>query len=291
MRCGLAWECPVCRSVIQSERAGEVLHAVEWHRARKGQAYLVTLTIRHGLGHNLREMRKGVALAWRKVQAGRAWLEWKERAGVIGTVRALEVTHGHENGWHPHIHVLVLGDRANAREMESWRAHLSARWQVAVESTLGREHVPTDRRGCDIRPSRKADYLTKLGLEIAGSAAKDGRKKNRSPLQIAEHFVRTDNVDSALLWRRYAEQMHGARMLTWSRGLRALVGLDVERTDDEIVNDDTAVEFVAVLPAAVWDQLARVKEGPLRVLFAVERYGADAARRLCFALIAGRAPP
>ncbi len=291
MRCGLAWSCPVCRSSIQAERATDVLAAVEWQRARRGEAYLLTLTIRHGLGHDLKAMRKGVANAWRKVQAGRRWVEWKERIGLVGTVRALETTHGSAHGWHPHIHVLILAKKASARDIESWRAQLSAWWQVAVTNTLGAAHVPNDRRGCDLRKSRKSDYLTKLGLEVAGSEAKDGRAGNRSPMEIAEHFTTTGDVDSAILWRRYTEDMHGARMLTWSKGLRAKVGLGRERTDEEIIADDSAVTFVVLMPPAVWDALSRVPGGPLRVLEAAERDGAEGAQRAYNQLLRGRAPP
>lgn len=291
MRCGLAWECPVCRGVIQSERASEVLQAVTWQRARKGEAYLLTLTIRHGLGHDLKAMRKGVANAWRKVQAGRAWTEWKDRIGMIGSVRALETTHGSAHGWHPHIHVLILAKRAPLRDVESWRAQLSAWWQRAVERSLGAEHVPNDRRGCDLRRSMKSDYLAKLGLEVAGSEAKDGRNGNRSPLEIAEHFAATGDHDSALLWRRYAEDMAGARMLTWSKGLRARVGLNAERSDEEIANDDAEVTTLAIMPGPVWDELSRIPGAPLRVLETCERLGEIAAQNLVNQLLAGRAPP
>lgn len=291
MTCGLAWECPVCRATIQAERAKEVLAAVDWHRARRGEAYLVTLTVRHGLGDDLATMRKGVANAWRKVQAGRAWLEWKARAGVVGTVRALETTHG-EHGWHPHLHVLVLGKRASDHDVESWRAQLSARWQVAVSATLGQDYVPTDRRGCDVRVSRKSDYLAKLGLEVAGSSEKRGRRKNRSPLEIADDWVSREDWRDGVLWRKYAKGMHGARMLTWSKGLRAAVGLGVEKSDEELAALEEQYTPVARIAREVWDELVRVPGGPLRILEYLERRGLEGLELYVTATITrGRAPP
>jgi hypothetical protein len=290
MTCGLAWECPVCRAAIQAERAKDVLTAVEWHRARRGEAYLVTLTVRHGLGDDLKRMRQGVANAWRKVQAGRAWLEWKARAGIIGTVRALETTHG-AHGWHPHLHVLVLGKRASERDVESWRQQLSARWQVAVGATLGQDYTPTDKRGCDMRVSRKSDYLAKLGLEVAGSSEKRGRHANRSPLEIADDWVSRDDWRDGVLWRKYAKGMHGARMLTWSKGLRAAVGLGVEKSDEELAALQEAYTPVALIGREVWDALVRIKGGPVRMLEYIERRGVEGLHIYLEAFVRREHPP
>lgn len=292
MTCGLAWGCPVCRATIQSERAKEVMATVDWHRSRGGETYLVTLTVRHALGHNLRTMRKGIANAWRKVQAGRAWGEWKQRIGFVGSIRALETTHG-GNGWHPHIHVLILAKRATPACVESWRAQLSARWQLAIEATLGREHRPNDAKGCDMRVSRKADYIAKLGLEVAGSSGKRARGGNRSPLEIAEDWTSKWDADDGILWRTYAKQMQGARMLTWSRGLRAAVGLGAERTDEELAALDEQYRPAALIERHVWDALAKVKDGPVRALEAMEQGGIDALDTLLGRLVGFgvRAPP
>lgn len=291
MTCGLAWGCPVCRAKIQSERAKEVMQTVEWHRSRGGETYLLTLTVRHALGHNLRTMRKGIANAWRKVQAGRQWGEWKQRTGFVGSIRALETTHG-AHGWHPHIHVLILAKRASEADVESWRKQLSARWQLAVERTLGAEHRPTDRKGCDMRVSRKADYIAKLGLEVAGSAGKRARRGNRSPLEIADDWTTTWEHDDGVLWRTYTKQMQGARMLTWSKGLRAAVGLGAERTDEELAALDEQYQPVMLIQAHLWDRLVRVPNGPVRVLEAMERGGPDALDRMLGRLLRQeRGPP
>lgn len=291
MTCGLAWECPVCRATIQAERAKEVSAVSNWHRARGGETYMLTLTVRHGLGDDLKRVRQGVANAWRKMQAGRAWLEWKARAGVVGTVRSLETTHG-AHGWHPHLHVLVLGKPASERDVESWRRQLSARWQSAVSSTLGQDYTPTDRRGCDMRVSRKDDYIAKLGLEVAGSAEKRGRRKNRSPLEIADDWVHGEDWRDGVLWRKYAKGMHGARMLTWSKGLRAAAGLGVERSDEELAALEEAYTPVALVSREVWDELVRIPGGPLRVLEYVERRGVEGLMHFVTAYVRReRGPP
>jgi hypothetical protein len=282
MRCGLAWACPVCRSVIQAERANEITQVVEWHRDNGGEGYLLTLTLRHGVGDDLKRLRRGVADAWRRMQGGRQWLSFKLFAQVEGTVRALETTHGAANGWHPHIHVLILAKKASPETVELWRSQLSVRWQRAIELTLGREHLPSDRRGCDLRPSRQSDYLAKLGLELAGTSAKDGRDGNRSPLEIGAHYAETRDLESAALWRTYAKGMKRARMLTWSRGLRAAAGLGRELTDEEIVAEEEKrddVQMIVSVGGFAWDRLVRVAGAAVRALELAESHGAEAAVR------------
>jgi len=46
---------------------------------------------------------------WGYMTAGRQWIQFKETFGLVGTIKAVEVTHG-GNGWHPHIHVLFFVD-------------------------------------------------------------------------------------------------------------------------------------------------------------------------------------
>lgn len=272
MRCGSVWSCPVCRATIQRERAADLIAAVAWHRKTTSGVYMLTLTVRHAMGDDLARIRRGVANAWKKVQQGKSWIRWKSRVGFVGSVRALEVTHG-RNGFHPHLHILLLARNAQPRTLERWRQELSVRWQHAVERTLGAEHRPNDRRGTDLRRTKKDDYLAKLGLEIVGTAAKRGRQGSRSALEVAADYTHAPNERDAGIWRSYADGMRGARMLTWSKGLRAAAGLGVERTDEEIVNDTEAGTVAWTIAPASWKVIIGVKNGPLRLLEALENDG------------------
>lgn len=256
VRCGLVWVCPVCSATIKAERANEVRKLYEWHKANGGNVLMLSLTVRHALGDDLKEVRKGVAHAWRLLQSGKHWQYLKREIKLVGTVRALEVTHG-EHGWHPHLHVLLLVPEMKPAQVTALRARLSARWTSAVDRALGRAHVPIDHLGTNLVPAHKADYITKLGLEISDVGNKAGRKGNRTPWEIAADYGVEDLPRDAALWKHYAHSMRGARMLTWSRGLRKAAGLGKEATDIEIVRQEEALAAVAVLviPAKVWDYI------------------------------------
>src|SRR6185436_16024546 len=248
MRCGLVWECPVCALAIKTGRADEVQRAIEWHGADR--AYLLTLTVRHGVGDDLKAVRQGVAKAWRRVQSGAPWKRLKADMGFVGSIRALEVTHG-AHGWHPHLHVVLLTRELAPAVLESYRARISIRWQHAVESVLGRAHAPLDKAGCDLRGCHNAEYLTKLGLELTAPAEKRARGGNRSVNEIAADFVATQSETDKRLYQRYCTGIYGARMLTWTKGLRRAAGLLEERSDEEILEDfDTESVVVATLTGA-----------------------------------------
>ncbi|MBX3704576.1 MAG: protein rep [Steroidobacteraceae bacterium] len=264
MRCGSVWACPVCSAAIRAERAAEIGQLYRWQLERGGEILMLTVTVAHGMGDDLRTVRQGVANAWRTVQQGRAWKELRSLYWLSGYVRALEVTHG-RNGWHPHLHILLCLDKPlSDRARELMRRSLSARWQLAVSRVLGAQHRPNDGNGCNLRPAHEAEYIAKLGLEVADVHTKGAKRGNRTPWQIAAEY-QAGNRNYGVLWQAYARGMLGARMLTWSRGLRVACGLVPELTDEEIVNAEDAepTERVMLLPAVVWREL---RDGPAWLL-------------------------
>ena len=94
--------------------------------------------------------------------------------GVIGQIRALEVTHGRKsgsnNGWHPHYHVLQFGgvgvDLAlfEPAQMTDWQVRLYLRWANACKlAGLGE---PSYLHGLKLDNGEKAgEYVSKWGLE------------------------------------------------------------------------------------------------------------------------------
>lgn len=278
MFCGSVWECPACGFRIRAKRAEEVKRAVEWHG--RDRAHLLTLTVRHGLGDDLKSIRTGVATAWRRVQAGASWKRLTERIGLQGTIRSLEITHG-GNGFHPHLHIVLLADEMDAVMLEAARVAISTRWQAAVERTLGVAHVPNDRIGCDLRPCTTSEYITKLGLELSSGFTKQGHEGQRTPLQVAADWVRDRRDSDLAVWLAFCRGMKGARMLTWSRGLKAAAGLD-EKADAELVVEDSLDEcgdVLAAIPGALWDRVRDVVGATADLIHAADSGGQEALDR------------
>ncbi|MFJ2194191.1 protein rep [Kitasatospora sp. NPDC087861] len=113
--CKSIWACPVCQAVIRAERANDISEGAARHVANGGTAYLVTLTARHYKRHALEDLRKAMSRAYKALISGAQWAGdptrgregERARMGVLGVMRSVEVTWG-ENGWHPHLHLVVL---------------------------------------------------------------------------------------------------------------------------------------------------------------------------------------
>ncbi|MYX75088.1 protein rep [Streptomyces sp. SID3915] len=113
-RCASVWACPVCEAVIRGVRASDADKAITEHVRRGGMVLFVTFTVRHWSNHDLEDLiRVQVREVWKGLLQGRKWARseagnLRNRLGVVGTIRVIEVTVGQVNGWHPHLHVAVL---------------------------------------------------------------------------------------------------------------------------------------------------------------------------------------
>jgi hypothetical protein len=262
--------CPVCETRRRVKVADE-LKAVSAAQRDAGRVpYMLTLTVRHQMGDDLREMRKGIARAWSYM---RKQPEWKPLAGAT-CARGLEVTHG-GNGWHPHLHVILwlepLGDerrplpRIANDERDLWEPseldqlanNLSAAWEYSVQRKLGATFLPTRTRGLRLHPTDAAEYISKLGLsnqrlafELSDPNRKKGRGGNRTPFQLMQDAANGDDTARALV-AAYARGMKGAHVIDWSHITKAERQAAVEAVERDQPPDELAVFF----SAGDWDEL------------------------------------
>jgi hypothetical protein len=89
------------------------------------------------------------------------------------------------------------------------------------------------------------------GAELARHDLKRGRAGSVMPFELLDR----DDARSRALWVEYVEVTRGRRAIFWSKGLRALLGLDVERTDDEVMADTEASDLLLVLDGPDYDGL------------------------------------
>lgn len=248
---------------------------------------MLTLTVRHALGDDLRHMRVRMADAWGRVQRLTSWRVLL--ASGAWFVRALEATHG-RNGWHPHYHVLVVSPvhletelRPARREGDPDVAHvlagerLGADWREAIRLELGPMHVPDEEHACDWRGIAAGEYIAKLdlamGIELTDAAgtkrAKDGGRKPAELLRDARaHSLaaraarKLDDHRTAQLHERaqrhdtrlygeYERATVGARLHTASAGLLAFWQAIADEERDESVISTEAVS----VPGELFDLL------------------------------------
>jgi hypothetical protein len=232
MRCGRIWLCPVCAATIRHKRAEEITAAVvEWIKCG-GVAYLVTFTARHGHADRLADLMDALQGtrktpdaprrpgAYQRLITGGTWAGRpdrgqdgiRDRIGYVGMIRATEVTVGQINGWHPHIHAIVLvggrteGERADKRVVDTfdpsgaalaeWEGHWRAVWTAALRG-VNPDFTPDDRHGVDFKRLETerdagdlAEYIAKTqdgkapALELARADLKTAQGGNVTPFEL-----------------------------------------------------------------------------------------------------------
>lgn len=284
--CGSVWACPACSYVICRRRAAELRNVLARHAAIGGGDCMLTLTTPHDVGDALKPMRQQTARAWRFVCSGAPWKRLKARLGLVGFVRGAEVTHG-ANGWHPHLHVVVLTRRpltaAQLGELETfaWR-----RWSRAItkphKETGQAYRIPLEGIGAKVTQLGREDYIAKLGLgdEIASSATKGARPGHRTGFQILYDVWRANGAIArdCELWLEYVTELQGCKALTWSAGIRKRYTI-ADQTDLELVEaEQPDGPVVYTFRDDVWaDVVAPHVERRIRLKQTAEKYPLEEA--------------
>ena len=262
--CASVWACPVCAAKISERRRAELVTAVALAKSMGMHVKLLTLTVPHGLGDDLPTLLVQIRNAWRRTTTGRAGKDFRKLLGIKGTIRALEVTHG-QNGFHPHLHVLLFLEQDATNGCV--QGLFTPIWQDAcTKAGLPR---PSDAHGCRVDDgSKAAAYASKWGLEseMTKSHTKQGRNGSRTPWDFLRAFLERSEgwEQSAHLFRTYAAAFKGQRQLYWSNGLRALLALGEEATDEEVaaVQEDSA-KVLAKLDDEQWSAILATKSEAL----------------------------
>jgi len=249
---------------------------------------------------------RGVLLSYTDARPSRR-IGQAEANGVLGWARAVEATVSDRNGWHVHVHAVLVIQAQNSDQgvRRAYRAGrgMFDRWQSGI-ATLGFDADP-DNGGLDITVAsaaekKLAEYLAKDGLDFDSAEGehlrnsfdkqargvanettmgsnKNGRK-GRTPFQVLEaidfdNAPETSGRDLAI-WREWVEGSHGRQQLTWSKSLRVLAGLAEEaKTDQEIVDEADPGKDALRMPDATWKAVRRTS---WKILESVELNGVAA---------------
>ena len=234
--CSSVWICPVCAAKISEKRRSELKQGIARHRKNGGHVYLLTLTNSHHFGDNLMELMAGQKKALKYLWSDRKSKEHFAELGKVGHITANEVTHG-ENGWHPHMHILLFFDKAvDIKELQTFIAKY---WQHCCKKSKLKE--PSLEHGCDITDGGFADrYVAKWGIEeeMTKSHIKKGREGGLTPFDLLR-LSEGGCERSGQLFQQYAAAYKGKRQLSWSSGLKDLLGVP-KTTDKQLAEEEDA---------------------------------------------------
>lgn len=264
MRCASPWCCPICTPVIREGRAVEIDEGLTGHLAAGGGGEFVTFTVRHHLRDALADRLDAVLTAFRWVLKGSGWDRRRARLGYVGLIRAVEVNWSAANGWHPHVHAVLLFDRPLTEcERADLRDWLFGRWSKRCRDR-GFGEV-TQEHGIDVRPmtvARIGEYIAKVeGDWSAGRELARGDRKPAGAFALLRAFGETGESKWLALWSEYEAATRGRRAIQWTPGLRGRLRVE-ELSDGDLVTVEAATVAVwrYVLWWREWNQLARAGE-------------------------------
>jgi hypothetical protein len=148
------------------------------------------------------------------------------------------------------MHLLVFHDAQLGDRVHRMTYEFKQRWSHVVAKS-GR--YASHDHGCDVRFTNEhiADYVAKFGREpkwtesheLTKAPAKKGRAGGRTPTQLLADYAAGDK-EAGLLWRVYALLFTGKKQLVWSRGLRELLGLNEEKSDEEVATEQSGIALL-----------------------------------------------
>lgn len=273
--CGNCRACPVCAAKVAERRREELEQAIATHRANGGTIFLVTFTLAHDRGDHLAPLLEAFIAAEGAMKKGGAYGRLMKRVGLLGTVRALEITIGRANGFHPHAHVLyfVAGDADRA----DFEATLFPLWERAA----ARHGRTMNHHGLDVQETDLAvgAYVGKWGAaaELTRPQGKAGRGASFTPFQLLDYYAETGERWARNRFAEYVTATKGRAFLRYSNGLKAALGLaPAEKTDEEVAAEiDKGGELVCEIAPATW-ALVKKHEARARVLTAAAHGGRQA---------------
>lgn len=287
MICGSLHVCPVCSANIRHRRMLEIEAAALRWLEQGGHLVMVTLTTRHRMGMALADLWSMISKAWHATTSGRRGKADKERWGVVGYVRATEVTYG-LHGWHPHLHILLfvtgdadtVADEVRTQWGERWRSYIAGRGWPA----------PTLANGVVVSPvtgSEVGQYLAKCqdGLggewspahELTRGDLKKSRGQSVTPFGLLERIAE-GCPRSLAIWREWEQASKGRRAIEWSRGLRDLLELD-EVTDQEAAErNEYIAQLLYLLVPEEWEAVRMNDGADFELLMRAEQDGAEGVR-------------
>lgn len=249
MACG-SRTCPVCSPNLFARNRADIEQAVRaWREGEGGTVLFGTFTVRHSRRDSFDSLKEAVSAGWHAVTGGKGWLLDRRRHGVEHWIRVFEEKWSPDNGWHLHVHYLMFIRPGAPIGVDDLLSGMFRRWRRAVVALGFR--APLKRAqdlhevGGDFAPELLGAYFAKQSVATEARTAeqlameltmRDGKfslsHDSFTPGELLTLAV-SGFEDARLKWGEYERGMKKRRVIAWSRGLRDLVGIGDELSDEE----------------------------------------------------------
>lgn len=288
--CGSVWLCPVCAVKVGARRIEELQRLMAWANREGLVVVFLTTTLQHKQGDSLGELKRGITQGWRRLRRS-AWWKTVKAAGLVGTVKSVEVTHG-SNGWHPHAHSLLFFRRSDSWTRPAIREQVIRGAPSWVRSVQAEGFNALSGPGFDVKIVKELDRPTLEALAMyvspakaAGELAWKDRKragKGLSWVQLLDAAA-TGGPEERAIWHEYERTMPGTQSMVMSNGLRKLADIGPAVSDDQAATEANEIvdveegeldrQYVVMIGQQLWRHLVRQPGIPYRLLCAARARG------------------
>jgi len=231
--------CPVCWSRRRIQERGEIVFAGGLWLASGAGLASHAVTVPHSRWEPLETVTDRLEAFARSMRVGYGWRQLQE-LGVVGILRANEVTWSAKNGWHPHQHWLLWTDGPpECARIGEWFRKWRDRWRrkhwekQREEPYYVPEHDPYINDPSNIEPAdlnRIGGHTTKgpsrSTIERYYKARRDGEEdleRYLAPFVLGD-LAADGDVQALAAWREYEQTVAGSQWLRWPNGFRARFG-------------------------------------------------------------------
>jgi len=290
--CGSLWMCPVCAAKISERRKVEMIKAIQSAKVQGLNNFMVTVTFQHTREDKLIDLARVLNDVYRQLKSGRWWQDFQARWQVVGVVTGTEITYGLGSGFHPHKHAVFFSERPISRiYTQTIENEITERWCMLLEK---QGYYASQYHAVDVRKGdhNALAYVSKMGKEfdthawgIENEITKGIVKKSKDaerfgPFQLLDLYA--DGIEWAgYKFQEYAYAMKGKNQLTYSPGLRDLLDLGAEVTDQEIAEAPIANNLVLLGSITRKEWTAILKRENRAMLLAVASTGDAEYLRVC----------
>lgn len=292
MMCGSPWTCPVCSSKIGTVREKEIQKAIDSCSEKGLSPLMVTLTFPHSRHDDLSEMVKRFRQALTFFRKTYGYKKLRSFANMKGLIRALEVTWGEKNGWHPHTHEIWFVRELSAKETSFLSKTVLSSWQDACKKAGFKK--PNSHGVKVSKCYSAAEYLSKFSHDQKWGSARELTRAN-TKTSLCERFTpfdllrsvseKSENSDlHAKLFRDYATAFYGSRQIFWTPKLKDFFDIE-DLSDTEIVEGEEPSVEVCKISKDQWRYVVRGADHRATVLSLAENLGSQGVDRFITSLV------
>lgn len=257
-QCQNVWACPVCAPRKIQEYRLKITKVIEHWREKGYTAAMVTLTIPHYCQQSATEVMTNLKESY-KVFSRNYINRWRRDHNAPGTISAYECKYSKHNGWHFHLHLVIVMPKEEFPRFKKIEAHWREQWNK-ITKPLEIYPTRTDIH-CGLFFSKNeiknGDYIAKELAKPRGS-----NKKNKFNTIDVFELLESDNPEENERFLEFCDAVRGRNRITIGTKLsRGLDFSEIKKKHAAQQEENITTAVVATFTYNAWFEIIRAESG------------------------------